>query len=89
MDLCVASIHGPNIDDPLLLSLLDNSETANLDVFSSAVSQRKWQCADILKQYINDFGLCDAHQLRIRSCVHQYATFILTLLFYFLLSVVL
>uniref|UniRef100_A0AAR2JRJ2 Reverse transcriptase domain-containing protein n=1 Tax=Pygocentrus nattereri TaxID=42514 RepID=A0AAR2JRJ2_PYGNA len=78
IDLCIASIYGPNVDDPsffhtFFTSLADHSDTtlviggdfnlvlnAEIDRLSTAVSQRNWQSADILKQYMKDFGLCDA-----------------------------
>ena len=76
--LCIASIYGPNIDDPsffhtFFASLAAHSDTALLiggdfnlvcnpdqDRLSTAGSYRSWQSTDVLKQYMSDFGLCDA-----------------------------
>lgn len=56
----------------IFTSLSDHSDTTpiiggdvnlvfnpQIDMLSTAVSQRNWKSTDILKQHMSDFGLCD------------------------------
>ena len=77
MNLCIANIYGPNVDNPsffhsFFTSLSDHSDNtliiggdfnmvsdSGVDRLSTSGSQRNWHSTNIVKQYMNDFGLCD------------------------------
>uniref|UniRef100_A0AAR2K4Y7 exodeoxyribonuclease III n=1 Tax=Pygocentrus nattereri TaxID=42514 RepID=A0AAR2K4Y7_PYGNA len=67
------NVDDPSFFHNIFTALSDHSDTKliiggdfnlvlhpNIDRLSTAMSQRNWQSADTLKQYMNDFGLSDA-----------------------------
>ena len=66
-------MYGPNIFSlPSLITqiILIRDFTMAFDRLSTTWSQQNWLSTNIVKQYMNDFGLCDAwysHHLTLRE----------------------
>ena len=84
--LCIASIYGPNVDDPSFFHTFFTALSEHLDCalilggdlnfglnkerdrLSTAGTQRNWESTNIVKQYMSDYGLCDAWRSLHPNC---------------------